>query len=224
MEKLRIVGMNIIKFVGEGVEGHNCDFEFFPEIQEKHILYGIGKYDTKYSIELNQAEGICGSGWTTDSHAWFKIREVQSFPGFSFRPKEGLISIEIDPKNPEDGDYGIFDISFDGGDIYYPCGGYHVRMDNFTPIRGLEGPENIKRKVYIFKGPSTIGKTFLAANLLDANLSVFETDSEEALPEEILEDIIVLGNKHNYSLEEVKERVFAKEESDIIVVDFSFAD
>lgn len=64
-----------------------------------------------------------------------------------------------------------------------------------------------KRLVWIFYGRSGIGKSYLANYLSDIK-SIYETDSSESLPNYIEDDIIVVGNKYKYSLEDIKERVF----------------
>lgn len=61
------------------------------------------------------------------------------------------------------------------------------------------------RNVYIFQGPSGVGKSFLAHKL--NGLSVYETDSNKNLPICIKEDIIVLGNKYKFTIKNIKSKL-----------------
>lgn len=76
---------------------------------------------------------------------------------------------------------------------------------------------DIKRKVWIFKGDSLLGKTFLSDKI---DLNKYETDSSPTLPELLTEDIIVLGNKYSFLLEDIIQRIYQKDQVDIVVVDF----
>ena len=61
-----------------------------------------------------------------------------------------------------------------------------------------------ERPVWIFKGLSGLGKSSLAA---ESGKKVFETDSVEKLPNKIWADVVVIGNKHNFSLKAIKQRL-----------------
>ena len=61
-----------------------------------------------------------------------------------------------------------------------------------------------KVPLWIFKGESGLGKSFLAHKLQD--LSVFETDAWKTLPDVITEDIVVLGNKYQHTVEDITSR------------------
>jgi hypothetical protein len=70
------------------------------------------------------------------------------------------------------------------------------------------------RPVWIFKGKSNSGKSFLASKLNE--LDIYETDSSETLPESIFASVIVLGNKYNFSLEDVKNKIFGEVEIQLV--------
>lgn len=109
----------------------------------------------------------------------------------------------------------------------------HYRVDSYSNIEDVfdfsknfinmnyfklkERFSEIKRKVWIFKGDSLLGKTFLSDNM---NLSKYETDISSELPETIKEEVIVLGNKYNFDIEDIKDRIYDKENVEIIVVEF----
>ena len=219
---MKIVGMNIEKYIGHSVEGHNCDFDYVNAEFQRHILYGTEE-NKKFEITLSVEEGECGSGWTTATFGKLNIKEIDSFPGMMFRinnfDKEINKPVVMDYGCFEDINNELFDISFDGGDNYYPSGGYSVNMEYFiTNGRGVFSEEDIKRKVWIFKGNSGTGKSFLS-NKID--LEKYETDSSQILPNIITQDIVIVGNKFDFKIEDVKERIFNNENTSIIIVNFS---
>lgn len=73
-----------------------------------------------------------------------------------------------------------------------------------------------KRPVWIFRGKSNSGKSFIASKLNE--LEVYETDSNENLPNKITASIIVIGNKYHFSISEIKKRIVGK--ATIQLVDF----
>ena len=82
-----------------------------------------------------------------------------------------------------------------------------INLENFYETgRGFK-----KVPVWIFMGESNLGKSFLAHQL---NMSIFETDSYDVLPNLIESDIIVLGNKYRYTLQDILPRL---KDRDIIV-------
>ena len=77
-----------------------------------------------------------------------------------------------------------------------------------------------KRPVWIFKGDSGMGKTYLSSIIYNNSyLQVYETDSERKIKDALYEDIIVIGNKYEVSIEEVEKRILGPHET--IIVDFS---
>ena len=49
-------------------------------------------------------------------------------------------------------------------------------------------------------------------------IQIFETDSTDILPEQINADMVVVGNKHKYSFDNVKSKFTKK---NIVQIDFS---
>lgn len=74
-----------------------------------------------------------------------------------------------------------------------------------------------ERVVYIYTGPSGLGKTYLTYEK-----DKFETDAYEVLPNEIEENIIVLGNKHGYKYEDILNRI-DKTNTKIVKVELSIS-
>lgn len=118
----------------------------------------------------------------------------------------------------------LLEVSYNDGDIYYPLGYVIFNYDKFEEpnIRQFNS-----RPVWIFKGDSGAGKSYLASLLERIKLTVFETDS---LPSSnlntidvITSDIIVIGNRYDISVEEIKKCVFEYENVNFIEVDFTKA-
>jgi hypothetical protein len=215
---MKIIGMNKVNYVGVNVEGHNCQFNYSKEPMVKHEIY-VEEDGKKYILRLETENTVCGSGWTTATEGIMEIDSVENFPPMGFRYTKPFEEYPFPTEEDiEDEGYSClaFSISKWGGDPYYPCGGHSIHMKFFRP-NGKRAPE--KRRVMIFKGDSGAGKSWLAAK---ANVSLYETDSSDELPSEIEAEIIVLGNKYKFSLEEIKERIAFKDETEVVVVDFSF--
>ena len=209
---MKVVGLRIEKYIGQIVEGYNCDFEYVDEELEKYIILGVNSNGQKVEISLWEEYGQCPSGYTTASWGCIDVMEVDNFNGYQYRPKEvidvGDITLDmINEMNDEDDCISniFFRVSSDGGDCYYPHGYVEVNMDMFIPT----GREKFKRPVWIFEGDSNLGKSYLA-HLTDK--TVYETDSSEKLPNYIVDDIVVIGNKYKFDEEEIISRLFGEVE------------
>lgn len=209
---MKIIGLRIEKYIDKEISGHNCDFTYTDAEFEKHIICGVLDDNRKVEIELRRSEDQCGSGWTTASYGHIQVVEVKKFNGYTHIPI-GMLTIEdVEPGFEGDISNKVFSVEYDGGDSYYPSGSYSIKMELFRPtIRAKE-----KRPVWIFKGKSNSGKSFVASKLKD--LEVYETDSNEKLPDTITASVVVLGNKHRFSISEIKKRIVGK--ADVQVVDF----
>lgn len=209
---MKIVGLRIEKYIDTEVSGHNCDFEYKDAEFEKHIICGVITHNRKIEIELSCSEGECGSGWTIASWGHIKVKEVPKFGGYSYVPIKPLTIDDIEPGFKGDISNDLFSVDYDGGDSYYPSGSYSIKMELFKK----NGREKLLRPVWIFKGPSNSGKSFLSSQMHEVD--VYETDKSETLPEKIIETIIVLGNKYDFKIEDIKERIFG--EVEIVIVEF----
>lgn len=220
---MNIIGLKIEFYVGEWVRqldynkllenGEYSDFEYFDKILKRHILYGRfqGEY---YKICLSQRAGECGSGYTTATWAHINIEKIDRIDGFGYIPLNPLNitypfttvkCICTDDKTTELVDLKTKSViaacSKYGGCRFYPTGYYNINMALFEKtIRAKD-----KRPIWIFKGNSGTGKSFLSARL--ENMSVFETDAYRVLPAKIplIHNIIVLGNKYKYTIENIKQ-------------------
>lgn len=221
--KLNIIGLRLEKFLTNG-EYSDGEYDSADTIEEnRYILYCIGDYNNKYEITLWNTYGECGSGWCGASWGNIKIDIVTEFANKTHIPINKLsIYIDVDNYNNYEDEEDcnihneVFSYSEVGGDGYYPCGSISVNIDLFKPtIRSIE-----KRPVWLFKGNSNLGKSYLGHKInKDKFVNVYETDSSDCLPSKIKESIIILGNKYNYSVEEINNKIFGEHE--LIVVDFN---
>lgn len=209
---MKIIGLRIEKYIDKEVSGHNCDFEYKDAEFEKHIICGVLSDNRKVEIEMSVSKGECGSGWSTASWGNIKVTEVKKFNGYTHIPKEVLNVEDVEPNFEGNISNDVFSIDEDGGCNYYPSGGYNVNMELFKEtIRA----KNL-RPVWIFKGKSNSGKSFLASKLND--LEIYETDSNEKLPDVITASVIVVGNKYDFEIDDLKKLIFG--EVEIQIVDF----
>ena len=111
----------------------------------------------------------------------------------------------------------IFQLEY-SNDYWYPSGSAKVNMDLFKEINRSKE----KRPVWVFKGDSALGKSYLAGIIANSGRekSVYETDAHEELGD-IHEDIVVIGNKYKHSVEDVESHILGEHE--VILVDFSKA-
>jgi len=216
-QKYQVIGANIIKYIGDVVSGHNCDFTTTKEPLTKYEILLKDERAKYHKLTLLEEYGECGSGWTTAKYGIMNVENISKPFPFNLKPKEELF-IECDLMS--DTVYtDVFDVSLFGFDEYYPDGFVVFDETLFVPIRGLKSLDDIKRYVHIFKGNSGLGKSYLAQ--LIKNKTVYETDSNMELPEIIHDDIIVIGNKYNFTVDDVKKRINKSVPVKIIIVDFS---
>ncbi len=209
---MKIIGLRIEKYIDKEVSGHNCDFEYKDAEFEKHIICGVLSDNRKVEIEMSVSKGECCSGWSTASWGNIKVTEVKKFNGYTHIPKEVINVEDVEPNFEGNISNDVFSIDEDGGCNYYPSGGYNVNMELFKEtIRA----KNL-RPVWIFKGKSNSGKSFLASKLND--LEIYETDSNEKLPDVITASVIVVGNKYDFEIDDLKKLIFG--EVEIQIVDF----
>ena len=80
-----------------------------------------------------------------------------------------------------------------------------------------------KRPVWIFAGASGLGKSTLGMLLASQGKVIYETDANKELPELILADIIVAGNRHkDLTMKELCKHL--PEDVNPILVEFSSAE
>jgi len=218
--KFRVIGANIVKYIGNVTVGHNCNFTEEKQPLEKYeILLKSTKNEWYYKLTLHEEHGECGSGWTTASWGHANLTRIANPFPHNLKPKEETtIALPTKTDLTDDFTCDLFSWSYQNDDPYYPSGYVNFNKSNWFPIRNILQIEDIKRYVHIFQGTSGLGKSYLA-NLIQGK-SVYETDSNDTLPDIINEDIIVLGNKYPFTIEEVKARINGSVPTKIITVTF----
>lgn len=233
----KIYGLAVEKYIDVQCYGSNCDFEYSPEVFQRYIVLAREAECPKHcspvyvKLELTKISGECGSGWTTAT--WGCCRTDVAYERINYpmthKPKGDIfVILHRDYSNfsgwylPDADDYDedeynenhVVSYSSDGGDSYYPCGGIHVDLTQFEELpRAMD-----KRPVWIFKGKSGLGKSSIGVHL--EGLRVFETDSVDELPEAITDDVIVLGNRSKWTVEDVKKHIFDVENTNVITCTF----
>ena len=202
MKEFLVLGLRDEIYKGVQVDGHNCDFEYTDVDKIRHVILLKTLCGEKYELYLWEEEGECGSGWCTASFGYCELKEVTNFAGKTHK----IISEQkvVFDESASDIKTDVFVCIDDGGDGYYPSGYVWVNYELFEKIenRGFD-----KRPVLVFYGDSNSMKSHVAAL---TGKSVFETDYELSkgnLPSEIIEDIVVVGNKHAVDLDDVKARL-----------------
>ena len=174
---------------------NNRDDDF--EDNSKYILNCISENNLKYEVSLWTEYGDCPSGWCSASWGHCEVRLVDSFIGSTHKPIKYL-SFEIGTKEGDIGDTiynaenDIFHVDGDGDDYWYPNGDAGITEELFIETNRMMD----KRPVWIFKGDSGLGKSYIAGIIAnsDREKTVYETDAHEKL-DTIEADIIVVGNK-----------------------------
>lgn len=196
-----VLGLAETIYVGDRLEGSNCKFEFRDEIMKRHKIFARRGKRT-VCVELYTEYEQSYSGWCEACVACVTCTDVE-YPvrvPFTHVPKKPLEMEEVDDGLDEIQNE-VFTFSRDGNDRYYPNGYYAIDWELFTETPRYKD----KRVVYIVTGESGIGKTYLASQLED--MEVYETDSSVSLPERICTDVVVLGNRSGFTLEQVRERI-----------------
>lgn len=137
---------------------------------------------------------------------------------FSCRPKDGPMKVKIS----EDVDSGRLEILASGtGETVLLVSEEEV---NFCEEMFEKTPRIMeKRPVWIFAGGSGLGKSTLGRFLELQGKVIYETDSDQRLPNVIMADVIVAGNRNkSLTIEDICSRLPDGVES--IFVEFSLAE
>ena len=199
---MKVIGVREEKYIGQSVTGSNCQFSYKDEEMTRHVILGLlSDNTTKVEITLENEEDQCGSGWCLASYGRLSYVIVDNFHGFNYKPKKDIILGDV---FAEQVDYSneLFTLEINGGDNFYPRGFYTINKDLL-----IETPRALEyRPTYIFIGESGIGKSWLASQFKE-DVKVFETDSVDKLPNSIVANVIVVGNKNKFDLKSIIERL-----------------
>ena len=219
---MTVMGITETIYVGEELDGQNLQFTTRKELMKKHRIY-VKRRNSISCIMLSLLNTESYSGWCPATSAIIKLKYVEPFAHMPFThvPVKHLTIPNIgedDLKSENEDRYGnqgieiknkVFSFSEYGGDAYYPNGSYDINWNLFDKTPRYKD----KRVVYVLTGESGIGKTYLA-NHLKGN-EVYETDMATTLPECIYADVVVLGNRSAFTIEQVKEKIF--QPADIVI-------
>jgi hypothetical protein len=196
------------------------------EMTQYIVFLSQGAEDNKklFSFTARNIYGDCMSGYTSATWGEFtNIESVDHVGTLHYVPKDKNLKVKYinDTESDDvelrtlDGE-SVINCSVNGGDGYYPCGNCSLNYDFFNETeRAVE-----IRPVYLFSGPSKIGKSFIASHL-DGKLDVYETDVDNTIPNDIAKyHVIVIGNKYPSH----KEQVYSvlKDNKEITIVDVRF--
>lgn len=202
-----------------------------------YILTVIGKWNKYYEIELYESYNVdyyvtvcghCNLKRVNDINITHKVKDIQFFKlprfikGYDIRTIKHSEQISLFDEREQDVQNiiidNIFEADYDGGDYWYPDGFVRVNMELFEEPNHRQKD---KRPVWLFKGGSGLGKTYLAYLIKDGNSykRVYDTDKDDELPDVITADVIVLGNKYDFTIEDIKSRI--PSDYELIIVDFS---
>lgn len=216
-----VLGMRVISFTNNRLDGHNCTFvnkQFQDEKYEIVVLYG----SQLVQLTCSTSHGQCGSGWTTATWGRIEWKRVNEVGSLHFTPIEytelsfNLYSIPNTITN------SLFEYSGYGFDDYYPSGYFNIEMDAWRTT----GRKPEKPMVHLFHGDNASGKSTLASL---TNKSVVESDSFDSgdkfidsipMNKPMGDVILVVGGKHQIDLDTVV--AILEEHNTVVKVNFSF--
>ena len=211
--KAEILTMNKINYIEKWKDSDFQEQRTPNTIYYLTCMYENGSY---FKIKLWQTNGSCGSGYCNATWGNFEYSTDTTNFAYTHTPKAKMNFDANFYNNPEEV-YKCewFSFDYDGGDGYYPNGSIWVNEEMFIQTdRYIDKPTT-----RIFIGDSVTGKSYIAHKIDEC---VYETDSCSSLPDNLDYDIIVVGNKYKYTLEEIKQRI--SKELRIVLVDFKADD
>lgn len=140
MLNLKIVGIVEEPYEGDVWYGHNCDFEVKKEQCHRLKVYCLDEdSDQAYEIVFENESAVCGSGWSTCNYGKYYVNKFDvdvcyDITDFDYIARGELyFSIIGDYRKDFISEAFLF-YSYDGGDQYYPCGGFGVDKSYFKEV------------------------------------------------------------------------------------------
>lgn len=217
--------------------------EMFDMIDGQMYIYHLYLKDLEtndiYDFSFWTEDGWCGSGYTTATWGCYEFtkcvnKHIPMMFNYVYAKPDKTVFLDVDDDGEpmaalEDDDWGevahvydsfgnsIISVNTDGGDSYYPCGGAFVDESYFRKVREID---EVRRKVFIFIGPSGVGKSYLTAKLIGENdHDLFDTDEQEIKEDTtITATYIVIGQKRPCAIDDVIKHIYDHESTDVVVV------
>lgn len=208
--------------------------EMFDMIDGQMCLYHLYLKDLEtndiYDFSFWTEDGWCGSGYTTATWGCCEFTKCinKHLPmtfNYVYAKPDKTVLLDINDDGKLTPDFKVYDsfgnpviiVDYDGGDSYYPHGGAWLDVTYFRKVRETD---KVRRKVFIFIGPSGVGKSYLTAKLIGENdWDLFDTDEQEINEDTtITATYIVVGQKRPYTIDDVVKHVYDHEFTDIVVV------
>jgi len=188
----KVVGLRVLKKASKDLVE-----EFNEQYNEKIIdvyEFLLSENGKKYIQTIYLEEGMCYSGYCGSEWLHYTDpKEVEDFGTIHYIPKGNLEFYNI----ITDFDGNDFYTAYENDCRYYPSANLKINFNNWEET----GRQKTKKQIYIFVGASSLGKSYIAHN---TTLKVFETDAEQLFGLDESYDIIVAGNKHKITLEDIK--------------------
>lgn len=221
IDRYLVVGMRIVNFQNNRLDGHNMDFTSEKFEDEKYEIICLDQETSEFNIiECYTSHGMCSSGWTTASYGNMKAKIINAPGSLHYIPKERVTLDNLEPEFNISNT--LFWYSEYGFDEYYPSGSFRIKLEGWRSTGRMPS----KSMVHVFHGVSATGKSTIASL---TNKTVIESDSFETpekfiyslkIAEPLDDAIIVIGGKHEINLNTVFELL--SEKYTVIKVNFSF--
>lgn len=203
MKKKVLIGVEVERWAQSPVVSN---FRPYPVETEKIVLIFL---DGAILTVFEETDGTRDLSWE-----W----SVGKRP-FSYRPKNGPVRVVIEEElGPSERCLRVINDS--SSETVLWVSGQESFLDGALFEKTARVME--KRPVWIFAGASGLGKSTLGMLLASQGKIVYETDANKELPELIMADIIVAGNRHkDLTMKELYKHL--PEDVNPILVEFSSA-
>ena len=134
----KVLGRNVVKYMGETCEGHNCDFTYTPTEMDRHEIV-IRDEDSQelYLLKLWHSEGECCSGWCVATNGHKSVEKIDEIPDMEFEANiDTLINGSFLLDDVEQISNAYFEYDQYGSDNYYPNGYVSVNSWSFSDSNG----------------------------------------------------------------------------------------
>jgi len=196
---MKIIGLRINKVpLTKYLKATPSELDYNDElVEEFEFIYETNKgiYSRKFFLEHGMCySGYCGSEWIHENSETTEFESREDVGPLHYVPK-GNLNLEYFHTEYDGNEYFTF---YEGTDSYYPSATLDIKFDMWIETKRAKA----KKQVYIFAGPSAIGKSFIAGS---SSLNVYETDSSNELMMTLDNDIVVLGNKYPYLTSDIQD-------------------